>query len=101
MIRTAGSKLIVRNPVASRVYPDEFYDSSQDPRETRNLIREPGCAATIAGLRERLSRYFARWETPERSGWDVSKLPRFNPQEAWQVDAPLFAPPSPPILSPS
>jgi arylsulfatase A-like enzyme len=88
MIRTAGSKLIVRNPAANRVYPDEFYDLSRYPRETRNLIRESGCAATVADLRERLSRYFARWETPARSGWSVSRLPRFNPAEAWRVDAP-------------
>jgi arylsulfatase A-like enzyme len=94
MIRNADSKLIVRNLVANRRYPDEFYDLSQDPRETRNVIDEPGCAATVACLRERLARYFERWETPANSGWDVSRLPRFNPEEAWHADARLFAAPS-------
>ncbi len=99
MIRTADSNLIVRNPVANRVHSDEFYDLSQDPGEAHNLIREPRVAGAVAEMRERLSRYFSRWEDPRRSGWDVARLPHFNSEEAWHVDARLPAAPSPSIAS--
>lgn len=85
MIRTDEYKLIVRSPGGGRHYPDEFYDLRADPRETENRIGVDRYAGEIAGLRGRLDAHFQRGTRPGKSGWDVTRLPHFNPAEAWTV----------------
>lgn len=97
MIRTATRKLVLRNPVENRCYPDEFYDLKEDPREVENRVDQPRYAREIAEMKAQLRAHFERWEIPEHSGWDAIRLPRFNPEEAWHVDADI---PPPAALSP-
>ncbi|MSU47956.1 MAG: hypothetical protein EXS37_02520 [Opitutus sp.] len=87
MIRTAQGKLIVRNHAGTVRYTDEFYDLEEDPRETENRLDSPRYREGVADLRSRLAAYFQRWETPGKSGWEVDRLPHFNPEEAWRVEA--------------
>ena len=85
MIRTAGRKLIIRNVAGGIRYPDEFYDLAADPRETENRIESPEYRNEIDSLRARLEAFFAKWAIPGKEGWEVERLPNFNPAQAWTV----------------
>lgn len=64
MIRTRTHKYIHRYPYG----PHEFYDLVQDPREERNLIRDPASQEKILQMRRRLEQWFLRWADPARDG---------------------------------
>lgn len=68
MIRTAEWKYVHRYPFGMH----ELYDLRRDPDERRNRIDDRSCAAVVAELRQRLSRWFARYGNPVQDG---SKLP--------------------------
>jgi len=85
-IRTATAKLIRRGPGPNGQFPDEFYDLRQDPRERTNRIAEPAAQSQIADLTRRLEEYFARYEIPARSGWNIAGQPRTSKDmEPWYV----------------
>jgi arylsulfatase A-like enzyme len=48
--------------------PNELYDLSADPGETKNLIGDPARAAVIADLDRQLTVFFERYADPQ---WDV------------------------------
>lgn len=60
MVRTQTAKLIRRYPYG----PDELYDLSLDPDETRNLIGEPEYQALRASLLDRLQSWFLQYTNP-------------------------------------
>ncbi len=82
MIRTERYKLLLR-------YPDglhELFDLRSDPRETENLYQNPGYAAIIEQLTDKIEEYFGRYEDPVKRGLNARHLPRHNLTEAWRSD---------------
>ena len=73
-------KLIRRYPEG----PDELFDLTQDPRETRNRIDDPELEPVISCLDEAMTEYFTRYEDPQKSGLRVKELPVHNKVEAWR-----------------
>lgn len=87
MVCDGRYKLIVRKtPPSGLEVSDELYDLETDPRETRELLSEPGHEELVSRLRQELETYFARYEDPVRSGWAESGFAVFhNGQSAWEV----------------
>ncbi len=83
MIRTPGYKLVRRYRGERR---GELYDLEADPRETTNVIDDPGYADVEAALDARLEKFFAEYSEPEASGLRVAELPRHNRDEDWRED---------------
>jgi len=87
MIRDeAGHKLIRRQPCPHGAFPDEYYDLSDDPRETRNRMDDPACAIEIEKLDKQLAAYYAQHADPAREGLKACELPHPNAQPAWAGD---------------
>jgi len=82
MVRTSSFKLVRR--YGDR--PGELFDLVKDPRETTNVLGEPGYVDVEGMLQQRLDDYFGRYEDPRVSGVRVAGLPRHNKDEAWRDD---------------
>ena len=83
MVRTRDHKLVLRYPDG----PNELFDLSRDPRETRSFFDDPAYGDVVRDLRSRIEAYFARYEEPERSGLRVRELPAHGMDE-WTWDSP-------------
>lgn len=79
-IRTERYKYVMR----FREQPNELYDLAADPGELRNLIDDERHRETIAALRPRLEKFFARYAEPK---WD---LWRGGKSRSRLITAPLF-----------
>ena len=64
MIRGRRYKYIVRYPYG----PNELYDLLEDPKETKNLLKNGGMEALEQEMRYRLETWFARYVNPEIDG---------------------------------
>lgn len=85
MIRTPRHKYIVRYAPHAGRFPNELYDLQEDPRETKNLISEPGSTSLAADLQQRLDAHFGQYEVPEATGREILKRPFYNPNEPWKA----------------
>lgn len=79
MIRDEQWKLVWRYPDG----PHDLFDLSADPDERHNIFaRQPEVASQ---LKARLDAYYARHESPQKSGLRVKQLPAHNSaNEAWR-----------------
>jgi hypothetical protein len=82
MARTQRHKLVRRYPDG----PNELFDLERDPRETLSFFEDPAYQEIVAELTAQIEEYFARYQSPEKSGLRVRELPRHNFSEAWRVD---------------
>jgi len=83
MVADRRWKLVRRfDPVDPR-FGDELYDLETDPRETTNLIDDPGYRYRRHKLEEALDAFFARYEDPEKSGTRIMEQPPCNGREPW------------------
>lgn len=80
MARSASLKLIRRHGRGA----DQLFDLERDPRETRNVIEEPGYAPRLRRLDEALEAYYAPMAGSPKSGLRVAELRSHNPVEAWR-----------------
>ncbi|HUX22546.1 MAG TPA: sulfatase-like hydrolase/transferase [Spirochaetia bacterium] len=87
MIRTPEYKLVRRYPGPNGRFPDELYDRTADPRETQNIIGDPGVQSVLPRLDAELAAFFARYGRPESDGERVGELPLHNDKEPWRIDA--------------
>jgi arylsulfatase A-like enzyme len=85
MVCTDRHKLIVRYPPHAPRFSDELYDLHDDPRETQNLIEDPGYAEIRHTLQAALDAHFARYEEPDASGREILARPMHNPHEPWRI----------------
>lgn len=89
MIRSAeGFKLIRRYPGPNGQFPDEFYDLTVDPRETRNLIADPTYEEQMQALDDRLHEWFMAHEVEGCEGTGVGEREPFNTNEPWRRELP-------------
>jgi choline-sulfatase len=77
-------KLVRRYSPLDPRFGDELYDLETDPRETVNLVDDPGYREVGAELRSALDRHFERFEVPEHSGRTVIDQPPCNGNEPWR-----------------
>lgn len=84
MIRTPSAKLIRRWPSKVAHYPDEFYDLSKDPQETRNAIDDPSHCGTIHELTATLDAFFDRYGDSETAGTNMATIRKHNPRDPWE-----------------
>lgn len=82
-IRDRRHKLVRR----SRGEGDQLFDLVADPRETIDLLDEPGHREVIDRLDAALETYFEAHEDTHYSGRRVLDLPTHNPDEAWRTDS--------------
>lgn len=80
MARSASHKLIRRHGRGA----DQLFDLERDPRETRNVIDEPGYESSVKRLDEALDAYFGPMAGSPKSGLRVTELRSHNPVEAWR-----------------
>ena len=80
MARSASLKLIRRHGRGA----DQLFDLERDPRETRNVIGEPGYSPHVKRLDEALDARFGPMEESPNSGLRVAELRSHNPVEAWR-----------------
>jgi len=76
-IRTSQWKYVRRHPAG----PNELYDLSKDPGESRNRIDDPAAAEARKDLDARLSAFFSRYAAPRHDLWrgGRSKARRLTP----------------------
>lgn len=85
MIRTPNAKLIRRAPTKVTSFPDEFYDLSNDPRETNNVINQPQYAQTIQHFDQHLNQFFHQFADPDRAGTNMASIYPHNTNDPWNV----------------
>lgn len=86
MARTRQYKLTRRYSDGA---PNELFDLSRDPGETRNFFADSEYAPVVERLSRAIEQYFGRFQDAEKSGLRARELPRHNLSEAWrQGDAP-------------
>jgi arylsulfatase A-like enzyme len=83
MVADRRWKLVRRTPPVDPRFGDELYDLETDPRETTNLIDDPGYRYRRRKLEATLDAHFARYEDPEKSGTRVMEQPPANGREPW------------------
>jgi arylsulfatase A-like enzyme len=75
----AGRAVAIRTEEWTYVYrtgeADELYDARQDPRETKNLVDQPGYAAVVAALRDRI----LHWLVETSDVIPLERDPRMEP----------------------
>jgi len=76
-------KLVRRYPPLDPQFGDELYDLKADPRESTNLIDDPGYQMQRLELGEVLDAHFAEHEDPARSGTRIMEQPSCNGREPW------------------
>ena len=79
-IRDERCKLVQRAEAVNLLH-----DMRDDPRETINLIDEPGYGPIVESLERRLADFFSAYERPEHSGMLGDALPAHNRREAWRA----------------
>lgn len=83
MVADRSWKLVRRYEPRDPRFGDELYDLESDPRETANLIDDPGYVYRRRKLEEALDAYFTRYEDPGRSGTRIMDQPPANGREPW------------------
>jgi arylsulfatase A-like enzyme len=83
MVADHRFKLVRRYPPIDPRFGDELYDLENDPRETSNLIDDPGYQDRRVKLETELDEHFARFEDPDRSGMRIMEQPPCNGREPW------------------
>jgi len=83
MVADRRWKLVRRYPPVDPRFGDELNDLEADPRETTNLINDPGYRYRRRKLEATLDAHFARYENPEKSGTRIMDQPRANGREPW------------------
>jgi choline-sulfatase len=78
MIRTAQSKLVMREPYGT----NEFYDLSHDPNEVHNIY--PETRQKTRELEHTLEEFFENYTVSEHSGKLGEQLRQHNYVEAWR-----------------